>query len=114
MQLCKRSAQLSGNRRKQGPADTRFQCGPPVSNVAAENLCNRYDDYDAAQWRTEFLGTTRSGTWHVFVASVGEASRQEADRRAQTFRDNYPHHDFEVMPTASATRGSCWPRTRTK
>jgi hypothetical protein len=83
---------------------SRFSCAPKTS-TGVKAMCAQYDDYSAARWRTDFLGTTRPGTWHVFVASVGP-SLQEAERRAESFRKTYPRHNFAVMPTVSATGGN--------
>jgi|GraSoiStandDraft_4_1057263.scaffolds.fasta_scaffold430281_2 hypothetical protein len=57
-------------------------------------------------WRARYFHQADPGTWHVFVKSLGpNATRAEADRTVEGFRDRFPDLGFLPMATAEISHG---------
>ncbi len=72
-----------------------------------QNICDQYGGLGADEWRRNYLRETRTGTYHVFVESLGkQADDEQASKRKAELDAEHPQHSFNVMPTVSPSGGN--------
>ena len=98
------AGEKEGSTTKQVANEEAAKAAQRESDMKSLNLCDKYNNYTADQWKKKFLNETRQGTWHVFVATLGAGtSLDEAERVAKSFGEKHKNISFQPMMTVHSS-----------